>query len=150
MMLRRTKTMVLLVFLVGIFAGNTASFAEEKLLESIAVSCDAPATNYGIEIQAVWLVKDEIYVISHINKKGDIGGAAITNIKHQVKIKGVKSQKVKHYIAGKTWNWWEGDPAEFIKSTDEMYQQAKEGKIKIDQVLYGKDPNAPVPKADQK
>lgn len=106
----------------------------------VRVHCQAPATNYAMQITAVWRVGDELWVVSQIEKKGDFGGQAITPIDDAVKVKADEKLAVKHYIAGKTWNWWDGVEAEFIDSQAALLKQMKKDKVEIDEVLHGAKP----------
>lgn len=123
---------------------QTHVFAEdEPAKRTVSVKCDAPATNYKIEIESVWRIGEELWVVSKITKIGDIGGAAITPLKDSVKVAADEDLKVKHYISGKSWNWWNGVDCEFIDSRAALLKKMKKDKTKIDEVLHGDDPEAP-------
>ncbi|MEM1354881.1 MAG: hypothetical protein AAGC44_07210 [Planctomycetota bacterium] len=115
---------------------------QEPAQRTVRVHADAPATNYGIEIVAVWQIEDELWVVSQIVTKGDIGGHAITPVSDQVTVNADETLSVKHYIAGKTWNWWRGVECTFINSPQALLRQMKEDEVEIDAVLFGLDPDA--------
>ena len=116
------------------------AIADEADPREVTVSCDAPATNYSIEIESVWHVGKELWVVSKISKHGDFGGAAITPLSDSVEVDADDDLEIKHYISGKTWNWWKGVEAEFIDSRDALLEQMEKDKTEIDEVLYGDDP----------
>ena len=88
----------------------------------------------------VWRVGQELWVVSKIIGHGVGGGALITPVSDSVEVDAGEDLAVKHYISGKTWKWWNGVKAEFIKSRVALLEQMKEDKVKIDEVLHGDDP----------
>ena len=136
--MKQAKLIVVIVFVM--LAAVSGAHADEAQKRKLTVKCDAPATNYSIKIQSVWRVGKELWVVSKIIEHGDGGGAAITPLKDSVEVDADKDLPVKHYISGKTWNWWTGVEAEFIKSRAALLEQMKEDKVEIGEVLYGDDP----------
>lgn len=94
-----------LLFVVAASWVSSAAAAERQ----IKVEFDAPATNYGVKIQAVYQVGDELWVVSRVFTRGDIGGAAITQVSDEVTIDTdtAADAPVNHKVLGKTWNWGE-------------------------------------------
>lgn len=114
-----------LLFVAAAF-GTTVAGAEER---KIKVEFDAPATNYDVKIQAVYQIGDELWVVSRVFTRGDVGGAAITRVSDEVTVDADADAPVLHKVLGKTWNWGEDtdtlqyidvDKKEFKKRLKEM------------------------------
>jgi hypothetical protein len=82
----------------------TVAVAGERKIE---ISFDAPATNYGVQIEAVYQVGDQLWAVSRVVTRGDFGGQAITTISDAATIETdlPPGTPVIHKILGKTWNW---------------------------------------------
>lgn len=132
------KTIALVLLAAAVL--SQAAIGEEEEARRIVVKCDAPATNYKIEIESVWRVGNELWAVSKISKIGDLGGAAITPVRDEVSVMADADLPLKHYISGKTWNWWEGVDCTFIDSKAALLKQMKKDGTKIDEVLHGDDP----------
>jgi len=108
---------------------STIASAESR---KIRVEFDAPATNYGVSIRAVYGVGDSLWVISKVTKKGDIGGAAITRVSDEVTIDAAKKAPVVHKVLGKDWNWGEDTKSlQYIKNAQGLEKLLKENRAKL-------------------
>ena len=114
-----------------ILAAATAGRARE-----ISVTFQAPATNYSVQIQHAWLVGDEVWVVSQVGGGGGIGGAAITRVSDSVEVEAADDAAVRHFVIGRTWNWWDGDDATFAESVDALREQMETDGDEIDAVLF--------------
>ena len=72
-------------------------------------------------------VGEELWVLSQVTTRGDFGGAAITKIKDSVTVPAT-GLPVKHFVAGKTWNWAEPKTVTYLPKegmTDEKWKAAE-------------------------
>jgi hypothetical protein len=114
---------ILLATLTAVATLTSSAFAEER---KVKVEFDAPATNYGVTIQEVYRVGDELWVISTVSKQGDFGGAAITRVSDEVAVEAPKDLKVVHKVLGKSWNWGEDTKTlQYVKSEKDLNKQLK-------------------------
>ena len=110
-----------------LFFVASSVFATKPARRAIEVAIQSPATNYAIEIQEIRIVGEELWVLSQVRMVGDIGGAAITEIKDKVEVPVGESLKVKHFVAGKSWNWAEPKTVTYLTKegmTDEKWKAA--------------------------
>ena len=98
-------------------------------MQSIEVAIQSPATNYAIEIKEIRKVGDELWVLSQVRMVGDLGGAAITEIKDRVEIPATGTDKVKHFVAGKSWNWAEPKTVTYLPKEGMTDEKWKAGEV---------------------
>ena len=72
---------------------------------TITVEDQTPASNWRILISEIWMLGDDLVVVSEFSRRGDIGAAVITTVRDSVTVRAPKSLKVRHYVLGKKWNW---------------------------------------------
>ncbi|MBI4356749.1 MAG: hypothetical protein HY559_02575 [Gammaproteobacteria bacterium] len=121
--------------LIGFIMVLCVSCAKEKegpvsgKQQTIKVELQAPDTTWGIEIQNVYQVNNELWVISALKQlPGEVLGAmVITPVFDQVVVP-VSSETVKYFILGKTWNWENAEPYTFIQSVEEIKDDLKDAK----------------------
>ena len=104
----------------------------------VRIQFKAPTLGRSVKIGHVWKVGDELWAISTVPPQRGFGATAIGTAKDSVKVAADKKAKVRHFVVGKDWNWWDGDKAEFIKSVGELKEKMKKDGKKIDAVLYPK------------
>jgi hypothetical protein len=71
----------------------------------ITVEDQAPASNWRVNIAEIWMLGDELVVVSEFSRRGDIGATVITPVRDSVTIRAPKSLTLRHYILGKEWAW---------------------------------------------
>ena len=104
----------------------------------IIVGCSTPTPGYHIQIERVWEVDGEIWVVSRIEGQG-AAIQVIGSAEGSVDVDIADDAVVKHFISGKTWGWWRGVEATMIDSREALEEQMEEDEIEIDEVLYDSD-----------
>lgn len=111
-----------------IFSMSVAQAEERK----VKVEFDTPATNYGVVIQEVHRVGDQLWVISKVTKKGDFGGSAITRVSDTVTVEAPKDLPVVHKVLGKSWNWGKDSKTlTYVKSEKDLKKHLKKEMAKL-------------------
>ncbi len=113
------------IFLVLIFSA-TFSCAKKK---EIMVNLTVPDTAWQIAIDEVYIVKNELWVISTVSQNQDkMGAQVISNIQASVKL-AAPELPVKHFVLGKSWNWKNDEPYIIIKDIKQIEKDLKSGKL---------------------
>lgn len=91
-----------------------------------------PATNYVVNIENIYEVGDEIWVVARLKRIGEVGGDAITTVTDKQTID-ARPGNVTTYVLGKTWIW--EDPEIYEYPSDDVMEtlleeQRKAGKVK--------------------
>lgn len=130
------KTHKIFMLLVLILS-TTFSCAKEK---EITVNLTVPDTTWQIAIDDVYIVGNELWVISSVSQNPDIMGAQVISIvQASVKI-AVPDLPVKHFIIGKTWAWENTEPYTFITDLKQIEKELKSGKRLYPAVQRSTDP----------
>ncbi len=103
-------TKIILLPLV-LFFFTTAAGANET---RITVKLSVPDTTWGITIQEVHKVGNELWVISSVSQNPDTMGAQVISEVQASIIIAVPDLPVKNFIIGKTWAWENTEPYTFI------------------------------------
>ncbi|MEM9346103.1 MAG: hypothetical protein AAGB26_05760 [Planctomycetota bacterium] len=151
---------IALIFIIFMSEGHPASLKAEEAQpqrRDIEVMCDAPTPNFAIKIKSVWLVGEELWVVSQIRERGKpdrrrIQGEDVSKwIKDVATITGHLDKRAKFFIIGKTWDGWKGTGSTFITNQLKLLDQMGEDRVEIDEVLFGDDPREqPAPEGMQK
>ena len=115
-----------------------AASPSECRAREITVTVQAPASNYGLEIERVWEVDGEIWVVSRVVMIGDFGAAVITTLEASVEVDAAANSVVKHFISPLARH--SAGPVR-IESREALETEMEEDGIEIDKVLY--DSSAP-------
>ena len=128
-----SRTAILSLAVVGfVLLAHSSAQADRD----IGIQFKTPTLGRKVRINQVWKVGDELWVISSIAPQRGAGLTAIGTAKDSVRVSADKKVKVRHFVIGKNWNWWDGDKAEFIKSVEALKEQMKKDDKKTDAVLY--------------
>ena len=123
------KLLLPATLIVTTFLSTSAAQGEGR---KVKVEFDTPATNYGVVIQEVHRVGDQLWVISKVTKKGDFGGAAITRVSDTVTVEASKDLPVVHKVLGKSWNWGKDSKnLTYVKSEKDLKKQLKKEMAKL-------------------
>ena len=136
---------ILLLCLLVAGSATVCLAAEEAIAKrTINVEFDAPATNYLVQIQEVYRLADELWVISKVSTDphDEEGGAAITRVSDQITIKAAEDLTVVHWVVGKNWNW--GDDTESLRYVNQV-----DVKQKLKEQMAVRIWRRPQPKADE-
>ena len=131
MMLSTTYGLVAL--LVGGFlqaAAGPAVAVPKAKQRSISLQVTVPTSGWKVEIQEVYQVEKELWVISHLTSKGGIALQVISQVKDSVSVP-KSSLPVKHFVTGKRWNWKNKEPYQFLKDRKKIDQELKKQKAKL-------------------
>lgn len=122
---------LLLSAALAVIAMLSGSSAQGEQLK-VKVEFDTPATNYGVAIQEVHRVGEQLWVISKVTKKGDFGGAAITRVTDTVTVEAPKDLPVVHKVLGKSWNWGKDTKSlTYVKSEKDLKKQLEKEMAKL-------------------
>ncbi|MFT5129654.1 MAG: hypothetical protein ACI8W8_003279 [Rhodothermales bacterium] len=106
---------------------------------TITIEDQAPASNWRLLISEIWMLGDELIVVSEFSRQGDIGAAVITTVGDSVTIRAPKSLKIRHYVLGKEWNW--GDAHRYPRHYAMIEAELNRGK----RLFKRTPPRAPIP-----
>jgi hypothetical protein len=83
-----------------------ATMAHAQVVQrTITVEDQAPASNWRLLISEIWMLGDDLVVVSEFSRQGDIGAQVITSVGDSVTVRAPLSLKLRHYVLGKKWNW---------------------------------------------
>ena len=125
-----STTYGLMTLLIGGFlqaaAGPTIAVPKAKQ-RSISLQVTVPTSGWNVEIQEVYQVEKELWVISHLASKGGIALQVISQVKDSVSVP-KSSLPVKHFVTGKRWNWKNKEPYQFLKDRKMLDRDLKQKK----------------------
>ena len=125
-----STTYGLMTLLIGGFLQTSAgpAIAVPKAKQrSISLQVTVPTSGWNVEIQEVYQVEKELWVISHLASKGGIALQVISQVKDSVSVP-KSSLPVKHFVTGKRWNWKNKEPYKFLKDRKMLDRDLKEKK----------------------
>ena len=99
---------------------------EERKRQTVTVRLDVPAQSYDVAIEEVYLVDEEIWVLSALERSGTAGVASEKRASDTVVINAPEVE-VKHYIIGQEVDADEG--YNFIDSKNEIAEQLQSGAL---------------------
>ncbi|MDH3358058.1 MAG: META domain-containing protein [Desulfobacteraceae bacterium] len=117
------KAHIIFILLALIFFATLSCTAEKE----ITVKLTVPDTTWKIAIDQVFIVKNELWVISRVSQNPDIMGAqVISHIQDSIRLT-VPDLPVKYFVIGKTWDWENEEPYTFIKELKQIETELKSG-----------------------
>lgn len=98
--------------LIEVAAGSLAKSETAESIEAdttpITIRLDAPDTAWRIQIESVYQTKENIVVISRLDRGDAMAAQVISTVSDTVEIdSGNAGLPIKHYVIGKTWDWGE-------------------------------------------
>lgn len=93
----------------------------------ISIELTVPDAAWEIEINEIYEVENELWVIAELNRKAGFAAQVISKIKDSVEIHH-KKLTVKNYVIGKTWQWENKEEFHFIKSRSDIEDYIKNRK----------------------
>ena len=120
----------LMTLLIGGFlqaAAGPAIAVPKAKQRSISLQVTVPTSGWNVEIQEVYQVEKELWVISHLASKGGIALQVISQVKDSVSVP-KSSLPVKHFVTGKRWNWKNKEPYQFLKDRKMLDRDLKQKK----------------------
>ena len=97
----------------------------------VSVQLKVPSTAWSIRITDVYEFEMEVWVAARLSSGSGFGGAMISTVSDSVTIPET-TKDVKYFILGRTWNWDNSEPYEFVQANDE---QKFEAKLKVEKRL---------------
>ena len=97
--MRRSTIFACCLFFMSLCALSVAAEGQK-----IAVGFDVPASNYKVQIQQVYQVGDEVWVVSKVTG-GGFGLQVISTAKDEITLDEKVEGAVIHKVLGKNWNW---------------------------------------------
>ena len=94
---------------------NTAMIEKQLQEHTATVSVTVPDSRWSISIQKVIQTKDYIAVVSQLKQSDMMGMMVISERADAVKFK-AEALPIKYYVLGKTWNWENSEPYNFVNS----------------------------------
>ena len=102
------------------------NFTGEKQLREISIALTVPNPAWTLSIREVWIVGDELWVISRLTRVSDMAAQVITTVSDKITIM-TPNLPIKHYVVGKTWNWGGQGGHVFIESRDVLKDDLRSG-----------------------
>ena len=97
-------------------------------LQAISVKVTVPDLGWFINIDEIYKVEGELWVISVLHRTPGMFGQQITTKSDTVKVPH-SSLPVKHFVLGKTWGWQNEEPYVFLNSRGEIAEELESGKL---------------------
>jgi hypothetical protein len=97
-------------------------------LQAISVRVTVPDLGWIINIDEIYKVEGELWVVSVLHRTSGLFGQQITTKSDTVKVPH-SSLPVKHFVLGKTWGWQNEEPYVFLNSRDEIAEELESGKL---------------------
>ena len=120
------KSLYLLMIIVAL---SSVAFAEEQ---KITVAFQVPASNYGVKIQEVHQVGEEVWVISKVSGGGGFGLTVISDASDSLTLKEKVEGKVIHKVLGKSWNWGKDTKTlHYVKDAKALAEELKKQEAKL-------------------
>ena len=126
------KTLNIFFILVSSFiltgcSTNTTKY-DYDAVQAISVKVTVPDLGWIINIDEVYKVEGELWVISVLHRPPGMFGQQITTKSDTVKVP-CSSLPVKHFVLGKTWGWQNKEPYVFLNNRDEIAEKLESGKL---------------------
>ena len=90
----------------------------------VSVTLQVPSTAWSVQITDVYEFETEVWVAARLSTTSEVGLMMISTVSDSVTIPET-SKDIKYFILGRTWNWDNSEPYEFVKATDEPKFEAK-------------------------
>ena len=90
----------------------------------VSVVFQVPSSAWTVQITDVYEFETEVWVAARVSTTADFGLAVISTVSDSVTIPDT-SKDIKYFILGKTWNWENSEPYEFVKASEEKQFEAK-------------------------
>jgi hypothetical protein len=98
--------------------------------KGITVILTVPDSAWKIAIDAVYQVRDVIWVVSTVSRDPNaIGLQVISTVRDSVEVDALGELPVKYFVVGKTWNWDNKEGYTFLKSRKEIETDLQSGKL---------------------
>ena len=97
-------------------------------LQAISVKVTVPDLGWIINIDEVYKVEGELWVIFVLHRSPGMFGQQITTKSDTVNVP-CSSLPVKHFVLGKTWGWQNEEPYVFLNNRDEIAEKLESGKL---------------------
>ena len=97
-------------------AGGGGSYTSARIQQDFAVGLDVPDSAWEVEITGIYDTGSEIIMVAELERpEGVMAAQAITWVSDRVTLT-APYRPVQTYVVGKTWNWVNDAPYEFIDS----------------------------------
>jgi len=116
------KLILTLLCLISFFPACGSTEGDDKNIISIELT--VPDAAWEIEINEIYEVENELWVIAELNRKTGFAAQVISKIKDSVEIHH-KKLTVKYYVIGKIWQWENKEEIHFIKSKSDIEDYIK-------------------------
>ena len=90
----------------------------------VSVVFQVPSSAWTVQITDVYEFETEVWVAARVSTTAEVGLAVISTVSDSVTIPDT-SKDIKYFILGKTWNWENSEPYEFVKASEEKQFEAK-------------------------
>ena len=90
----------------------------------VSVTLQVPSTAWSVQITNVYKFEMEVWVAAQLSTTSEVGLTMISTVSDSVTIPET-SKDIKYFILGRTWNWDNSEPYEFVKASDESKLEAK-------------------------
>jgi len=115
----------MILLLVLLFCTTAVGAADKE----ITVKLTVPDAAWTIAIDEVYMVGNELWVISTVSQNPDMMGAqVISTVQASLKL-AAPDLPTKYFIIGKAWDWENEEPYTFIKNLKQIEKELKSGKL---------------------
>ena len=90
----------------------------------VSVVFQVPSSAWSVQITDVYEFETEVWVAARLSTTSEVGLAMISTVGDSITIPDT-SKDIKYFILGKTWNWENSEPYEFVKASEEKQFEAK-------------------------
>lgn len=109
---------------------NTQEAIPEDNMQNreIQISLQAPDAGWSVQIEEVYLMDQEIWVLAQLHRQEGMAAQMITTVSDSVIVE-APNWPVKVFILGKTWGWENEEPYEFLENDDNFIDWTRGRKI---------------------
>ena len=105
---------------------TTTCVAGEK---HIAVALTVPDTTWRVTIDEVYRVGDTLWVIAAVSQPPDAMGAQVISTVEDALVLDAPDLPVRVFVLGKTWNWQNQEPYDFISTRGQIEADLRQGQL---------------------
>ena len=88
---------------------------QKRPIRELSIAVTVPDPAWRVSIEEIYIVENELWVISGLQRTSGLAAQMITIAKDTVNIN-APMLAIKHYVFGKTWNWKNNEGYIFVDS----------------------------------
>lgn len=95
---------------------------------TLEVSAQVPDAGWSLQIEKVYRVGDELWVVADLNSSSGMAAQVISTASDSITAP-LPDLPERVFVTGKTWNWQNEEPHTFLRPGEEPPSRIEEGKV---------------------